>query len=294
MAVLTEGSFELDGYRFGGDSDPLVTAPNGFDPGAVTWRVQDQDSSAGDHIRFGRDLRNATAWTWEMFVNRDTAAEALSTLEEASAHWMNAPSRSIPGAVSELRYRIGGRDRMVYGRPRRFTYNVPPALWSGTLPVLADFQLADTMTYGDEVQTQTLGILPGSTTGLTSPLTGVLSTTAPNEKAVSLSDIGGSAPAPFTALIHGPITNPWIKEDGWRLDISTTLAYDRYLIIDTRPWMQTVLRDDGVSLAGSLSRTSRLSNARLKPGGSVLTFGGTDATGTAYCSIKWRPTFYSL
>lgn len=294
MAVLTEGSFELNGYRFGGASDPLVIVPGGFDPGTVAWRTSDRPSPTGDHARFGRDFRSPAKWTFTMATNRDTAGQALDTLEAASKVWVGDPARSKPGSVLELRYRLGGRDRMVYGRPRRFAPAIDPMLWSGTGTVVADFDLADTMYYDDVVRTAELSILPGTTSGLKGKLSGNLSTTAPNEKATSVSDVGGTGTAPFTALIHGPISNPWLIEDGWRIDIATTLAFDQYLIVDTRPWAQTVVRNDGVSLAGSLSRTTRLSNCRLKPGGTVLRFGGKDKTGRAYCSIKWRPTYHSL
>ena len=108
--------------------------------------------------------------------------------------------------------------------------------------------------------------------------------------------MGGTAPAPFVEVIHGPITNPWIAGPGWRFDFLTTLAYDQTLTVDTRPWAQTVLRNDGASLAGTLTRASTaLSDARLLPGGGAwLTFGGIDGTGTATCSVSWRPTYRSL
>ena len=82
------------------------------------------------------------------------------------------------------------------------------------------------------------------------------------------------------------LNRPLVKAAG------LSLAFDQSVTVDTRKF--TVLRNDGVSLAGTLARGARLSQARLKPGSSNVTFGGTDATGRATCLFTWHPTFYSI
>lgn len=271
---LDDGSFELDGFPFGGELDSVIVQPGGFDPGVAEWRVQDQDNPSGDGVVFGRDLLSGPTWAFTFLTNEYTAPDALDSLEAMAGLWLDNANRSVPGAVSVLRYNIGGRIRRVYGRPRRWSATVTPGLWGGVTPAVADFKCVDALHYDDELRTLQFGIVPGS---------GVIAS------------VGGSASAPFVATIHGPITNPWVAGPGWRFDFLTTLSSSQSLIVDTRPWAKTVLRQDGVSLAGTLTHDSTaLSDARLLPSSAELTFGGVDTTHTATCSVSWRPTYRSL
>jgi hypothetical protein len=296
---LDDGGFELDGFLFGGENDSVVIQPGGFDPGTTDWRVQDQDSPSGDGVVFGRDLLAGQTWGFTFLTNEYTAADALNSLEAMAGLWLNNASRSVPGAVSVLRYNIGGRVRRVYGRPRRWGLAVTPDLWGGVAPVVADFRCEGALHYDDELRTIDVGVVVGdgaSSGGMSEPLSAPLSTVGGGARSGVIDVVGGTAPAPFIALIHGPITNPWVAGPGWRFDFLTTLAYNQSLAVDTRPWAKTVLRNDGASLAGTLTRTSTaLSDARLLPGGGAwLDFGGIDGTGTATCAVSWRPTYHSL
>lgn len=297
-AVLSDGSFELDGFQFGGENDAVVVQPGGFDPGTTDWRVQDQDSPSGDGVTFGRDLLSGPTWAWTLLTNQYTAADALDSLEAMAALWQGNVNRSVPGAVSVLRYNIGGRTRCVYGRPRRWGMSVTPNLWGGVTPVVADFRCVDALHYDDALRTVNVGVVVGdgaSLGGMEAPLVEPLSTVGGGAREGVVDAVGGSAPAPFIALIRGPITNPWIEGPGWRFDFLTTLASDQTLTVDTRPWAKTALRQDGASLAGTLTRASTaLSDARLLPGGAWLNFGGIDGTSTATCVVSWRPTYHSL
>ena len=473
ISALSDGEFELDGFAFGGENDSVIVQPGGFDPGTADWRVQDQDSPNGDGVVFGRDWLSGQTWGFTFLTNEYTAGDALNSLEAMAALWKGNASRSTPGAVSILRYGIGGRTRRVYGRPRRWSLAVTPDLWGGVAPVVADFQCEGALHYDDDLRTIDVGVvvgdgassdvttirtnlcgnpnfetdtswwtnsgatgtrdasapidgaaslkvtggaagaiinvstpvvagetytlsadyktvgtltgspnlalvMPGSlvtrfylpktqttagrfsvtatvigsgnaqtalvsgdaadviffdnvllersatagtyfdgsslggvwagtpnaststqTThsgGMSEPLSEPLSTIGGGARSGVIDVVGGTAPAPFIATIHGPMTNPWIAGPGWRFDFLTTLAYDQTLTVDTRPWAKTVLRNDGASLAGTLTRASTaLSDARLLPGGGAwLTFGGIDGTGTATCSVSWRPTYRSL
>ncbi|MGL5850182.1 MAG: hypothetical protein ACRCZD_05290, partial [Phycicoccus sp.] len=207
--------------------------------------------------------------------------------------WDASAVRSTPGALSVLRYNLGGRVRRVYGRPRRFSVAMRTTLWSGVTAAVADFQLADVLHYDDELQSVGVSIVPASTGGLVSPLKSPLSTLGGGARQGVIS-VGGSAPTPFRATVRGPITNPWIAGPGWRIELATTLASDQSITINTRPGASSVLRQDGASMAGSLSRTTRLSTAVLRPGPSEITFGGTDPTGTASCTLTWRNAHHSL
>jgi hypothetical protein len=294
MAVLNDGEFELDGYGFGGESHPIVVQPGGFDPGTSGLRNQDNDNGVSDGLSMGRDTKTPPLWGFTLMTNQYSASDALDALEDAAAQWDAPDVRSTPGAVQTMRYNIGGRTRRVYGRTRRFAQTVTAGLWSGTSGAVADFQLVDGRYYDDELRQQSVTIVPASTGGLSGVLTGPISTSAGGARQGVIPDVGGKLPAPIVATIHGPITNPWISNGEWKIELKLTLAYDQSVTIDARPWRTTVLRNDGASLAGALTRNSRLDLARLRPGSAELTFGGTDATGTATCSVSWRPVFPSL
>lgn len=292
--VLEEGTFSLDGYKFGGANDPVVVVPGGFDPGTTNWRDQDAANPLGDAMRFGRDRLTPPAWGFTLQTNKDTSTESLDALEVMAEKWYADDIRSTPGAVQTLRYNLGGRTRRVYGRSRRWAPAVSPLTFQGVSGVLADFQLADRLTYDDVEYVTEVKILAGQASGIKSPLTGSLSTVAGGDRIDTIQEVGGKAPAPFVAVIYGPIVNPYISGPGFFIKLNTNLAYDQFAVVDTRPWSQTVIRNDGAPLGGALSRNSRLTTARLNPGSASIKFGGTDATGTARCVFSWRPAYRSL
>jgi len=43
-----------------------------------------------------------------------------------------------------------------------------------------------------------------------------------------------------------------------------------------------------------LTRKTRMSTTRLQPGTTVLSFGGTDPTGTATATLSWRNAYTSI
>jgi hypothetical protein len=293
MPELNEGEFELDGFGFGGGDHSVVIPPLGFDPGSATVRDQDSVNPLGDNLRMGRDTKTPPVWGFDLMTNEYSAADALDSLDELAGVWQADSIRSKPGAQSVLRYRLGGRTRRVYGRARRFAPVMSKTLWGGATAAVADFQLAENRYYDDALNSVTVSILPATTGGLIGPLVGKLTTLAGGARQ-GVIEVGGRAPTPFLVTIKGPITNPWVAGPGWRIQLNTTLAYDQEVTIDTRPGATYVRRQDGASLAGFLSRTSRLGNALLKPGSAEITFGGTDATGTARCTLSWRNAHYSL
>lgn len=293
MADLEVGQFELGGITFGGEADKvLVTA---VEPGSASTRSQDVDNPLGDSIIFGRDRLAPGNWQFTLQTNTDTTGQGLAAMELLAAQWRGDYYRTNPRWVDTFRYNLGGGfTRRIYGRPRRWAQSVTDMTFRGVSEAVCDFQPVDAYTYDDTLRTIDVSIVPGITSGVKSPLKGRLTTLLAGEAARSITDIGGTAPAPFVAVIYGPIRDPWISEDGWKIQLNTTLAYDQWVAIDTRPWGGTVLRNDGASLAGSLTRTSRVSQARLKPGGARFKFGGKDSTGSSHCSLAWRPTYYSI
>lgn len=291
MPDLPEGGFDLDGYQFGALPNLVET----FDPGTAEWRVQDSDSPTADTRQFGRDLLSGPSWTFELSLHDEPGEGGL--LAALSRAWRPEDVRSTPGAYSTLRYCLNGRTRRVYGRPRRFTPQPDNRFEDGLLPVTCDFATLTPYTYADAERESQVSLVPAQGGGFTFPAAMPLYTEATGTRDGIVNDTGTEAPAPvvvtFTAN-GSPLTNPWVSGPGWRLALNATLPYDGSVTIDARPWVATVLDHRGASLAGDLSRTSRLSEARLQPGPAALSFGGISPTGAASCSVRWRPTYYSL
>ncbi len=287
MTELRIGEFDLDGYVFGG-AGPIVVSD--FDPGDRSLEVQDTRGHRGG-LLMGRDYELAPEWTFEMWTDGHDGPSALAAMRELRKAWQGPID--TPGALSTLRFNLDGQTRRVLGRPRRVAdLGIKEAMRQGVGGILATFQLADATVFGDEGHSVTIPIVPASGGGLQAPLVAPLSTSATGASRAGFVVNDGTSPSPVTALIHGPITDPWIRGEGWEVSLGLTLAYDRYVTLDARN--MTVLLDGGASVAGTLSRRSRLPDMRLPVGQSEVTFGGTDPTGTAYCEISWHDAQYSL
>lgn len=287
MATLTHGDYELNGFMFSGKpSSALYVVRQGL--GVVTTRDQDTDNPVGDGRIFGRDLESGPTWAFDFRKGPGTVGAALEELAKVTGAWRSAPRG--PGQESVLRYAVGDRTRRVYGRPRRLTPD-PNLLHSlGYLAATGEFVTADGYQYADEATSVSLSLIPGNAGGLVSPLVSPLTTVAGGQRQ-GLVWVEGDAPAPMEIIFRGPLTNPMVSSTGWSVRLNASLAHDQSVTLDTRKG--TVRRNDGANLAGALSRSSYLPEARLQPGAREIIFTGNDATGTGSCSVSWRPAFYS-
>lgn len=102
--------------------------------------------------------------------------------------------------------------------------------------------------------------------------------------------------------IYGPVTNPEVEVVGvGRLVFNTTLAYDQFLRVDTRPWARWVQRGYVQNptvlspLPGALSPSgSRLSDMALRPGAYQVLLRGYDPSGTAELGVVLNPAYTSF
>lgn len=175
MASLDQYQFELvagDKSAQFGLGLPVAVPDGGFDPGSPSWRTQDQSNPVMDGIMFGRDYKDGPTWTWQLFANQDTDAQALGALAPLATAWNAREVRNQPGARCFLRYGFGGAFRRVYGRPRNFALGSPDnRLPQGYQPAAGSFQLANDLYYADTMGSQIVTMVPPSPRGLVMPTT---------------------------------------------------------------------------------------------------------------------------
>lgn len=299
MSELDDMQFELlptttaqDGQVFGIGAKVSIDDA-GFDPGEDDWEVEDEMNPRRGGTAFGRDILAGPTWGFALHVNESDVATAKATLGEFKTAWRALSIRQRPGTVLPLRYQLDQEVRRVYGRPRRFAAPPDNKILSGYIPITADFQCADSFTYDDAEQVQTLQLNVGSEGGFIFPATFPFQT-LPTGLNVSSMVVGGDAPTYPVIRITGPVTNPLIETDDWTLTLDMSIALGDYVEIDLRPWAMTALLNGDSSVAGQLGRRQYLADMALQPGPTVVVYRGSGGSGFSTCSIRWRNAWNSI
>lgn len=302
MTILDEMQFEIlpdadanDGFVFGIGAE--VSCNNeGFDPGENEWLTQTQQNTRRGVRAFGRDVLGAKTWVWESHVNRQEPEEAVDTLERLSAYW--APELLVlePGAQTALRYRIAGRNRRIFGRPRRFAAPPSNLILSGYVPVTHDFELVDSFTYDD---LESMANMPYSSSveggGWTFPVTFPILTQASSGFGGGQLQIDGNARAYPIIRFNGPWLNPSLITDDWTLTWKGEIPVGGWVEVDARPWALTVKNQSGASVVEGLDRRVWLEDIWFAAGSRPqVTLAGSSTTGSAAAEIRWRNTWTSI
>lgn len=289
-ADLANYQWELGGVVFGVDSP--VGHEADATPGTYSWRTQDQATPGRDAISFGRDLIEPGTWAFRLFVDQKNESTALTVLEQLNHVWRAKGVRDTAGAVMPLRYRLGDRTRVCYGRPRRFDYTLNNQFMSGYIPVTADFKLTSELYFDDFESYIDVGFLAPTTGGFEAPVVTPLTTEASPAQVPYTFAVGGVEDAPMMIDFHGPLSDVSLQIDGqYVVQLQQDVAHDTVLTVDARPWVSAVYRQDGGGVAGVLSPRSRMPDMVLSPGTHVATLGGASSTGTGKCRIRWRSAY---
>lgn len=287
---MLEGQFQLGSLVFGRPEDDVTVLTSGFDRGNSEPRTQDIDNPVGDGGMFGRDYVAAPSWGFTLGVKADSDVRAI--LDNLAATWRADSIRTTPGAVTTLRYMEAGRERIVYGRPRRYAETPNEVADNEWQIVETDFKLADPYCYDAAQNTLRMTLLEtASNGGLVLPAVLPFELGRSSSTRSGVINVEGTASTPLTVEIRGPVSgvlsNPSVTGPGFAITLNATVAYDQTIVIDTRA--KTVKRN-GVSIAGALSRYSRL-DARLRTGTSEVAFAGSDPSNTATATFKWRSAY---
>lgn len=294
MTELADYTFQFQDLVFG-LGQPVAVDGEGWDIGTDSVEDQDAFNIFGDSVSFGTDSREPALWSWTGHTDLARFSDdALEATRQLGRRWLAKDLRQ-PGVVVPLFYAVGGRTRVVFGRPRTFSQTMDNGIIKGNIPVQFEFKRADTLFYGNELFGVDISIDPQESTGIETPLTFPLTTLSTIANPGTIASVGGDELAPFTAQIHGPVTNPRISNASgdWELQLMITLEADEYVTISTYPWGARAVRNDGAQVS-AWSAQSRLSKARLNPDGETLHFDGIDSSGTATCSISWRPAYSTI
>lgn len=296
MTDLRNGEWRLSFpgavYTFGTPATPAwnLTTP---DIGDVDLRVADVDRPRQDGRAFGVDYRGGRTVTFDLGVRAHTPAEARQEAATLQRTWRADSIRMTPGAVAELRTLYDGRERIMYGRPRRFAPNYSDTTINQYVGAVADFACVDDLFYSPDEVISPFGIVPGLGGGLIAPLASPLSTTASSDRSTAIT-ITTEMPVWPVVRINGPITNPMVNVgEVFRWEIRLSLERGEWVEIDTRPWARCALRNGTANVTGSV-RGTRLAKSAIPEGRYEVGFKGIDPTGTASATLAWRAAYSSL
>lgn len=293
-ANLLDWQWELGDTVFGLDRPVAHEAE--ADPGSYSWRSQTVNNPSGDGRRFGVDLIEPGTWNFKLYVDVADGKTALEELGKVAKEWRGDEARKTPGAVMPLRYRMYGRTRRVYGRPRRFSAPYDNRLDSGYIPITADFEVASELFFDDAEDSRTLTITPIVTGGFEVPFETPLVTEEANATGSTTFVVGGELPTPLVAEIKGPVTDPLVQiDDDIRIQLTGTIAADTTIVIDARPWVMSIYRKaDGAGIPGMLSRRTRLPRLLLAPGAHTVVFDGLGESSSTTATVRWRGAYPSV
>lgn len=289
MAELNEKQFELGDVVFGWDCPVDIVT---FQPGSAERRTNDTPDPYGDGVQFGKDRMGGATWTWTLFTNLDTEQDAWEAIEALQEAWEADDIRSTPGAAMPLRYTLAGQNRVVYGRPGRFTPTPGPAADSGNIGIEVDFRTRDQVVYGDEVYSYPMNLLPPLEldAGVLVPFIPPFTTTAGAQQRQGQFTVGGKRPTPLWIKIEGPVSDALVEINGTKVLLAEPVAANDPVTIDARPWVRAVTKQSGGGVRVN-ARVTRLAKLWVPPGTHDVIFTGSDLTGTAKLTVNWRHAY---
>jgi hypothetical protein len=292
MTVLDDFQFDLDGFLFG-KGLPVIVDEEGFDPGDPDKIVQDGVNPITGTRMFGRDMQGASTWTFACGVDESDVETALEGAAAMGSKWRDEKWLE-PEAIAALRYCIAGRTRVVFGRPRRFSFKPNNRILNGYIPPVATFDLVDTKHYDDVEQFVDLQLTPPSLGGFAVPFEAPLAIELPPGSTIQGSmTVGGDTSTAVSVTFYGPLRDGVVKI-GSSVEIGFTgvLSATQTITVDARPWALSVKRTGGT--AAPLSRKTRLNNCKLPKGSYQATLSGSDETGTGRARVRWRNAHSTL
>lgn len=279
-------------FTFGTRETPTFnrTTP---DLGDIDIRIADVDRPRGDGVSFGMDYRGGRTISFDLGVRAQTELAARDEAARLITAWRADRVRLKPGSVAELTARYAGRERVVYGRPRRLAPDYSDVAVNCFVGVTADFACVDDLFYDPEWEEARMTTSPQLGGGLLAPLAAPLSTTLNSDRSAGIT-VATDLPAWPVIEIHGPITNPGVEIVGvFKVEVQAQLVTGDVAVIDTRPWVRSAKLNNWGSLGGAV-RGTRLSQVRIPAGNHEVVLRGLDPSGTASAVVRWQRAYSTL
>ena len=202
--------------------------------------------------------------------------------------------REGPGRLAPLWVSVGGRSRVVYGRPGRIAPPAPGsnAMKQGVAMLTAEFRILDPLVYAAEATETSVSVVPKTLGGIIAPVFTPIKTTLTSDTSYRFVTVEGDADAPFSVTFHGPATDPKVTVNGTEVGLVGNVAYDEDVTVNGRA--RTVELANGDPAAARMSRGTRIDRMLLPPGEHEIAFTATDRTGTARATVSVTPAFYHL
>ena len=285
MTILREGQFQI-GDLIMGPGTPIRIVD--FSPGGYDVKASDVDIAFSDEVQFGLDSIKPAPITFELGIldnfNIWKGPEYLipgypsghDLVEQLTREWRGDTERRVWNSMKSLHYKKNGPQKVIYGRPRKFTAQ-KTRLGGEFIPVVMEYQPGDSYAYLDE----DWGVAVAPTAAGTTP--------------TSLTRTGGGANAWFKALIVGPITNPKIKIGNlWEAQIMMTLAAGKVLEVNAAPWQRRIVDSDSNTWSAKLIG-AYLDEMKLPPNTTVnVGLSGTGTTAATNAVYQWREAYFSI
>lgn len=287
---LADFQFQLDdGETFGRASDTVKLLAGGWDTGTTELRVQDVDSPRADTRAFGRDWLSPPVWTLSLVILKPGGGASYEA-DRFIAWWRTSARRTL-GSLSTLRYGIGGKDFLVYGRPGKVSRS-SLAAGDKRVAIVAEFRLQEALAYGNDEQVVTLGLTTPTSGGVVLPAVAPLVLAGPAGERAGIINVGGQHLAPVVVQFNGPATgqalNPVVEVVGeWSIGLTGAVSAGQTVIVDTL--RRTVTRN-GVDTPGLLNSTSSL-RSRLPRGVLEVKYRAVDPSATSSATFRFRDTY---
>ena len=294
MTTTADWQVELRGLILGAGTDYEVSGPwDGL--GLPGLRTSDAERPLDDGDDLGADWHEGRLLKFAWHLLADDEADALDLAQALTVAWGRSQTDI------EMGLQLGGRQRIVRGRPRSCEIDLD-RLPQATPRAVCTFKAGDPRIYDVTEQSGQCGLQiveGGLTFGTISPTAGGVTfgtitagggwITAENE---------GTADTPCVLTIEGPVTDPrvvLIAEDGTQktVDLTLTVPGGSRVVIDSHDG--TVTQDGSTSQFAALTAESTpVRQFRLPPGTNSLRFLAASPDADARLTAQWRSAWFAL
>lgn len=266
---------EARGYTFGCDEEWEWTDRPSLGFGSYRAPRTDVVGRHGNTPN-GGDFGGAGLLSWPVEHSSGNAAEA----EAAGFRLRAAFAPQTDGELVEMSVVLFSGTYIVRGRPLR-----PEVVTTefGTGSGLVQFETCDPLLYASTTNSVTVSVA-ASSGGMVTPMATPMVTTGSGSSGDASVMNDGTAPAPWEAVLFGPLTSPRLILNGKTVLINGDIGAGSMAVVDSRTGSVLV---DGVPRPWVSVSSDWW---EIPPGASTFSFRASAGTGTA--SLYWRDASY--